>query len=761
MKKKLASVVTCTLLAPMFLNGNVNAVYADSKENQISTAQESQEKAVDRKGLLGYYFKEKDFNNLTLFAPTRDNTLIYDRQTADKLLNKNQQTYQSIRWVGLIKNPEDGNFTFKLSDDEHAVIEIDGKVVSINGKRKQRVSLEKDKLVPIKIEYRPSNSLNAGNSDFQNLKLYRIDENNKKIPIEKNNFRNPDFQAKETQTFLTKSSSTSLFKDKAPYDENIDTDGDSIPDVWEENGYTIQKKVAVKWTEDLGKQGYTKYVSNPYEKHTVGDPYSDYEKAARDVDKSSAKETFNPLVAAFPIVNVSLENIILSPNKDLTNSVGSSSSNNWSYTNTEGASVEAGIGENGGSFGISANYQHSETVGIEWGTSKEDTSHINLAETAYLNANVRYNNVGTGSIYNAEPTISFILGGATITTVTAKRDIANSLSPGESYPVKGKSGLSINMTDDFGSRPIALNNDQVKSFLSNTPIMLDTDQVGGQYLVRDSDGKPTIGGDWATVMPQIKAKTASIIVDDGEKTSEKRVAARDYDNPEDKTPSLTLKDALKLSYPKEITEKEGLLYYGDKPIYEASVMKYVDKVTAEEVKNQINSTTEEFKDVKTIYDVKLTPNMNFTIKVATLYDGAEEITNGMESPIGVWLSTSISNGGNTGKKQFQLVNDTSSLFLDPKAREKLKKDNIYYLSMYMKADSYIEPIIQLYGTEGLIHGQKVGLTGKGYQRIDIAFPNSHNNSITRIEIMRNSTNNTNVYWDDVNITKIAAMKVEH
>jgi hypothetical protein len=30
MKKKLASVVTCTLLAPMLLNGNTNHVYAEN-----------------------------------------------------------------------------------------------------------------------------------------------------------------------------------------------------------------------------------------------------------------------------------------------------------------------------------------------------------------------------------------------------------------------------------------------------------------------------------------------------------------------------------------------------------------------------------------------------------------------------------------------------------------------------------------------------------------------------------------------------------
>ncbi|OTW37619.1 PA14 domain-containing protein, partial [Bacillus thuringiensis] len=153
MKKKLVSVVTCTLLAPIFLTGNVHPVNADSKKSQPSTAQEKQEKPVDRKGLLGYFFKGKEFNHLTLFAPTRDNTLIYDQQTANSLLDTKQQEYQSIRWIGLIQSKETGDFTFNLSDDQNAIIEIDGKIISHKGQNKQVVHLEKGKLVPIKIEY--------------------------------------------------------------------------------------------------------------------------------------------------------------------------------------------------------------------------------------------------------------------------------------------------------------------------------------------------------------------------------------------------------------------------------------------------------------------------------------------------------------------------------------------------------------------------------------------------------------------------------
>ncbi|MED2503080.1 hypothetical protein P4212_26715, partial [Bacillus thuringiensis] len=107
--------------------------------------------------------------------------------------------------------------------------------------------------------------------------------------------------------------------------------------------------------------------------------------------------------------NVNLEKVILSPDENLSNSVESHSSTNWSYTNTEGASIEAGGGPLGISFGVSANYQHSETVAKEWGTSTGNTSQFNTASAGYLNANVRYNNVGTGAIYEVKPTTSFVL----------------------------------------------------------------------------------------------------------------------------------------------------------------------------------------------------------------------------------------------------------------------------------------------------------------------------------------------------------------
>ncbi|MEC2715705.1 PA14 domain-containing protein [Bacillus cereus] len=241
MKKKVANVITGTLLAPMFLNGDINSVYTDCQTKHGLTAQENQEKEVDRKGLFGYYFKGKDFNNLTVFAPTRDNVLVYDQQTANKLINQKQKSYQSIRWIGLIQSKETGDFTFNLSNDEHAVIEIDGKVISNKGKEKQVIHLEKGQFVPIKIEYQAEKPFNTECQTFKNLKLFKVDNQKQPHQIQLDELRNPEFNEKETQEFLTKTTITNLFtqKVKSIRDKETDKEEDSIPDSCKENGYTI------------------------------------------------------------------------------------------------------------------------------------------------------------------------------------------------------------------------------------------------------------------------------------------------------------------------------------------------------------------------------------------------------------------------------------------------------------------------------------------------------------------------------------------
>ncbi|PFR69586.1 hypothetical protein COK29_26350, partial [Bacillus cereus] len=79
----------------MFANGIIHSAYADNTTNKIDITQTKKEE-LDRKGLIGYYFKGDNFNDLVMFAPTRDSTLIYDQQTANHMLDKQKQEYHSI-----------------------------------------------------------------------------------------------------------------------------------------------------------------------------------------------------------------------------------------------------------------------------------------------------------------------------------------------------------------------------------------------------------------------------------------------------------------------------------------------------------------------------------------------------------------------------------------------------------------------------------------------------------------------------------------
>ncbi|HDR4766490.1 TPA: binary toxin-like calcium binding domain-containing protein [Bacillus thuringiensis] len=754
MKKKLTSILTCTLLTPIVLQGNPDFIHAETPIKQVQNTQIKQEKTFDKTGLLGYYFKDNNFKDLVLIDSTHGNTLIYDQQAANSLLDKKQQEYHSIRWIGSIKSKETGDFTFELSDDEHATIEIDGKIISQKGKNKQVVHLEKDKLVSVKIEYQSNETINLDSNVFQSMKFFKKDSKNKLYQIQQDELRNPEVSRKDAKVTLSKKGIKQTVDE---VDDDTDSDDDKIPDNWEVDGYTVKRLMAVKWDDEFAEKGYQKYVSNPYRSHTTGDPYSDFEKAKMEIPSANAKEAFNPLVAAFPSVNVGLEQVIISKNQDMSHSVGSRTSNNWSYTNTEGASVEFGVGEKGISFGVSANYQHSETVAKEWGSSTDDSSHLNEAQSAFLNANVRYHNVGTGAIYEVKPTTSFVLNGATIGTIKAKENtLALSLSPGESYPKQGQNGIAINTMDDFNASPIPLNKEQLDTYISNkSPILLETNQVEGKYAEIDGDGRMVIGGAWNGVRQEIENRTATIIVDTGKGVSEKKVAGRDYANPEDKTPSLTLKDALKIAYPEEITEKDGLLYYEDKPIHESSVMTYLDENTAKEVKKQLNDTNGKFKDVNRLYEVKLTPKMNFTIKTATLYDGAEE--DSAHRPMGTWYYTyNLEGDGNTGGKKYQSADPSANVVLSSEAKEKLKKGNKYYLSLYMRADSDTAPTIEVKGEKSTITSKKIKLNNKGYQRVDILVENTNENPINQIYV--HGDNKTNVSWDDITLTEISVIK---
>ncbi|MDT2292599.1 hypothetical protein P7H15_06280 [Paenibacillus larvae] len=95
------------------------------------------------------------------------------------------------------------------------------------------------------------------------------------------------------------------------------------------------------------KQGFKKFVSNPYESHTAGDPYSDLEKASGALDRTIHKVARDPLVAAYPSITVGMEELILSNNENISSTKGKtvsrSTSSSVSDSNTLGIDVSTGF----------------------------------------------------------------------------------------------------------------------------------------------------------------------------------------------------------------------------------------------------------------------------------------------------------------------------------------------------------------------------------------------------------------------------------
>ncbi|NFS09208.1 hypothetical protein FDE99_15930 [Clostridium botulinum] len=763
MNKKIALLVACTVIVSSTFSVSNYNVKAKEKPTQVTskTNQKTNQK-VDRSGLLGYYFSDSDFKNPTLYAPTRNGKLMFDITSQDKgLLTKNNSNYKSIKWFGYLKSNTTGDYKLKISDDKNAIIEVNGKIVSNKGEKKETIHLKKGQLVEIKIEYQNKKGIKFDDKILANMILEKIDKNGKGIKIEQSELNNPEYDKQEKKHLLARSLKSNLFKAGKPSkisleddDEDVDTDNDSIPDKWEINGYTIKNRKAVKWEEKFAADGYKKFTSNPLDAHTVGDPYTDFEKAAAEIDQTNDEATFNPLVAAYPNVNVSMENMYLSLNENMSNEIGSQSSNSWTYTNTEGAEVHAGFSANEGfSVGASANYSHSDTNGSEWGKSKSDTTSFNNAERSFFNANVRYNNVGTGGIYDVKPTTNFAIDGKSFATITAKSNsTALRIPAGESYPKIGNSSIVLNTMDDFGNKPIPLNSEQTKSIKNGKTVKIETTQTDGYYGKIDADGASVIGDRWITSTGQIENKTASIILDTGDEVKERRVFAKNRSITEQsKAPVITLRQAIKLSFPKEVTEKEGLLYYNDRPVFESAVMTYTDTNTLKMIEKQINDKTGEFKDVNTLYDVKLEPKMNFTIKLAKKFYSAE----GNSDKLGSYAS--IVDGGVTGKKQFMLTfdkNDGSKGITFP--NDILEEGKKYYLSFYIKANK------NAHGEISVLYGgtKEIELDDKGYKRVDIPIKKTDNDkrNIYSIVNIAEKDREAKVYLDDISISEVSKVK---
>ncbi|OTW90202.1 hypothetical protein BK702_09900 [Bacillus thuringiensis serovar cameroun] len=756
---------TTALLSQIFTYSNVS--YAEEKHSYTKIKQEMQSEKNSQisndssQGLLGYYFRDQNFQHLSLMAHRQASGLELPKNEVENLLSEDQQHIQSVRWIGYIKPDKTENYILSTSSDQQVMIDLDGKNILKQAPMVESVQLEKDKLYKIRIEYIPEKS--ETKDMLLNFKLNWSISGEKPTEIPDNVFVLPDLSRKQDPEKIIPEES--LFqkqgdKKKASRSKRsltttplYDTDDDGIYDDWETSGYTIQRQLAVKWDDSMKARGYKKYISNPYNSHTIGDPYTDWEKAAGRIDKAVKAEARNPLVAAYPAVGVNMEKVIISEKQNISTGLGKTVSASTSASNTAGitAGIDATVGASllgpSGSVTTHFSYTGSSTSTVENSSSNNWSQDLGIdtGQSAYLNANVRYYNTGTAPIYNVKPTTNFVLEDNTIVTVKAKENqLGDVLKAGGVYPEKNLAPIALNTLDDFGSQLIPINYDQTKRLETGSKLHLQTTQASGLYGTIKANGGLEVNPsqEWEPVRAQIESLSAGIVLDTGEETLERRVAAKDDRDPEDLTPQLTIEEAIKIAF--DTVEKNGKLYYKDTILNESLVEIIFDESTVQEVKAQLDMMPDQDKK---IYNIKLKRGMNIMIKKPVWYSDFDTNKHGWKN---VTLMPDLGVTGRAGKiNNSALLNYPTNKKLKPHTQYKFKASVRYPDLSAEEATDKSQTVITKVGNDAkkhIIHSNR-------YQQIAHTFTSSSNPD-DNLNFTISNFRNDGVLVDDISIVEL-------
>lgn len=714
----------------------------------IATKMEKDEKTQTKTfpiGFLGYYYYGRNFNKPAFISLGQEGNLKASTSHLIELEDNGRQI-QSARWIGQLKVETEDDYLFSTVDDEHLVVKIGDRIVIQEGEVTQ-ICLQEG-IYEVEIEYQTAE---ANDCIFDLQLCWKGTQVNEEV-ISSELMRRPEFDRDKREVELIPEEGLLKRRAQTGLDEWLDTDGDGIYDLWEINGYTVENAVVVEWKESYEKLGFTKFTSNPNRAHTAHDPYSDLEKASGQVDEGMSWEARHPLIAAVPAISIGMEQIILSRIISETGQVGQSASRATSSSsttsNTEGVDAQAGFSfTRGPSASATAHFSHTSSQTVEERVAIDKTwsesININKGESANLNANIRCFNTGTGVIYNLKPTVNFVLDGKTLATVTAQlNQQASHLAPDASYPARRLSPMALNTLDEFSSRLIPLNFDQVQTLDAGVRLRLETTQFSGEFIRRDANGGNIRSGSWDSFIPQIERTSAAITLNIGEgEAIERRLAARNPRDPNDRTPELTLGAAIKLAF----RTREGMggrLYYthertGNEVAIDENVVHLVmDKNTEKEVKSQM-----ETKKLANVYDVIIRPQMGIQIltamSIADNDDHRPKIEGVEDTDRGV-------NGKgykmNSSKGAYQYFN-----------KKTLKPKTAYVFSWFAKTDSGTATILWTLG----LKGREVQLSAQ-YQRYSIIFvTGSKLDSYDRLQFeILEKVGGVAVFFDDVSIIEL-------
>jgi len=368
-----------------------------------------------------------------------------------------------------------------------------------------------------------------------------------------------------------------------------DTDGDGIPDDWEINGYTFcvidgQQKL-MKWYNSDADQGCKKLVSDPNSWTTNGDPFSDLQEATGVGMPAAilAVKPNDPLVPAYPDVQVELDSYQYDINGTITTTDGIQTSGSHTTNTTKSKSETI---TNGGTTSLSVsnkilaslnpfqtgtdtawtlsqNYTHSDAnqTGVSnsdgWSESNaqnwSQATASNPSEAATLGLNVHYVNHGTAPVEDYVPTFNINIAGQTVDTLSPNLTATN-IDPVGAADSRYPSSGSVNINKEVGENgvpiDITLPQDPFNELQEGYPMIINNvDMKQAKISIPEANGKKD-QVDWGQYLSDIDNLNATIHIQSSN-TSGDYLTRKVYAKPANghaQAPTVTLGDALKRAF---------------------------------------------------------------------------------------------------------------------------------------------------------------------------------------------------------------------
>jgi len=553
---------------------------ATSSTDETATDQSSQNTVTN--GLQTSYFSDDQFTSL----------LSIQWGDTDPLKNLGDNTVKSIKIVGTITADEDESLT--VQSDYSTKVVIDSQVVYDNDAGKTgTIDLTSG-------QHQIVWTATADSGFSQDGKLEIVDSNGQPLPVTS---LLPQISEKPTPTLQTKSflvqtdpttdSTTStdsqidVTADPSATNE-LDSDDDGIPNDWEINGYTYCTVGGTtslrKWDDSYTADGCKKLVSDPNAWTTNGDPFSDLQEATGIGMPAAtlAVKPNDPLVPAYPDVQVELDsysyeingNITTTDGKTNTGSHTTNTTTSHSETITNGGSTSISVANKiKGSLNpfqtgaettwtVSQNYTHSDanqsSSSNSDGYSESNAQNwsqavaSNPSAAANLTLNVHYVNHGTAPVEDYVPTFSLNIGGKAVDTLSPNLTATNIDPVGAAeprYPPTGSVAITQKVSQSGLASNITLFQDDFNELQEGYPLVLDSvDMKEAKISTPKQDGKKE-QVDWGQYLSDINNTNATIHVqntDNGDYFTRKVYAKPD--NGHALAPTVTLGDALKRAF---------------------------------------------------------------------------------------------------------------------------------------------------------------------------------------------------------------------